>query len=142
MTLPTFPLNTDGIDPAGKNILIERVNITNYDDAVAVKPSNNERKYATCSENIIVRDCNVYFGVGMTIGSVPARDYYNCVRNVQFLNIKMYHPFKGIYVKTNPGETSSMLPGSGGEITNILYDGFEIHYPIWWSIYIGPQQQN
>ena len=35
-----------------------------------------------------------------------------------------------------------MLPGSGGEITNILYENMEIHYPIWWSIYIGPQQQN
>ena len=36
--IPTFPLNTDGIDPSGKNILIERVNITNFDDAVAIKP--------------------------------------------------------------------------------------------------------
>jgi len=114
MTLPWFPLNTDGIDPAGKNVLIERVNITNFDDAVAVKPMNKNGKYATCSENIIVRDCNVYYGVGMTIGSVPARDYYNCVRNVQFLNIKFYHPFKAVYVKTNPGSTVSMLPGSGG----------------------------
>ena len=38
LRIPTFPLNTDGIDPAGTNILIERVNITNFDDAVAVKP--------------------------------------------------------------------------------------------------------
>lgn len=37
-TLPMFPLNTDGIDPHGTNILIERVNITNFDDAVAIKP--------------------------------------------------------------------------------------------------------
>ena len=35
-----------------------------------------------------------------------------------------------------------MLPGSGGEITNITYENFEIMRPIWWSIYIGPQQQN
>jgi polygalacturonase len=35
---PLFPLNTDGFDPAGKNVLIENVNITNFDDAVAVKP--------------------------------------------------------------------------------------------------------
>jgi len=34
-----------------------------------------------------------------------------------------------------------MLPGSGGEITNIVYDGMTIHSPIWWNIYIGPQQQ-
>ena len=56
------------------------------------------------------------------------------------MNIKMYHPFKAIYVKNNPGETTSMVPGSGGEISNILYDNFEIHRPIWWGIYIGPQQ--
>jgi len=37
-TLPTYPLNTDGIDPWGTNILIERIKITNFDDAVAVKP--------------------------------------------------------------------------------------------------------
>ena len=34
-----------------------------------------------------------------------------------------------------------MLPGSGGEITNIVFDNIEIHNPIWWGIYIGPQQQ-
>ena len=38
LRIPIFPLNTDGIDPSGRNILIERVNITNFDDAVAVKP--------------------------------------------------------------------------------------------------------
>lgn len=37
-TLPMFPFNTDGLDPHGKNILIERVNITCFDDAVAIKP--------------------------------------------------------------------------------------------------------
>lgn len=41
-TLPTFPLNTDGIDPHGTNILIERVNITNFDDAVAIKPCHSK----------------------------------------------------------------------------------------------------
>lgn len=41
ITVPTYPLNTDGIDPAAKNVLIERVKITNHDDAVAVKPSHN-----------------------------------------------------------------------------------------------------
>ena len=77
----------------------------------------------------------------MTIGTVaPIKGFYRCVRNVQFMNIKMYHPFKAIYIKNNPGETESMVPGSGGEITNILYDNFEIHRPIWWGIYIGPQQ--
>lgn len=38
ITLPTYALNTDGLDPLGKNAIIERLNITNYDDAVAIKP--------------------------------------------------------------------------------------------------------
>ena len=46
---PTFPLNTDGIDPSGTNVYIRNVNITNYDDAVAVKPAHNTNKIATCA---------------------------------------------------------------------------------------------
>ena len=134
-------MNTDGIDPSGKNILIERVNITNYDDAVAIKPITSKGRYAQCSENIIVRDCNVWFGVGMTIGTVVPHTEYNCVRNVTFSNHTFYHPFKAVYVKNNPGHTDTMLPGSGGEISNVLYENLEIHEPIWWGIYIGLQQQ-
>ena len=68
--LPTYALNTDGIDPRGKNFIIERVNITNFDDAVAIKNSKINGNFSTCTENVIVRDCNIWFGVGMTIGSV------------------------------------------------------------------------
>ena len=42
LTLPSFPLNTDGIDFHGKNILVERVKITNFDDAVVVKPARGD----------------------------------------------------------------------------------------------------
>ena len=75
----------------------------------------------------------------MAIGSVPPKDDYSCVRNITFENIKFNNPFKAIYVKTNPGETKSMLPGSGGEISNIVYKNIEILSPLWWGIYIGPQ---
>lgn len=37
-SLPMFPLNTDGIDPSGKNYYIHNCTIKNFDDAVAVKP--------------------------------------------------------------------------------------------------------
>ena len=58
---PTMPLNTDGIDPAGSNITIRNVNITNYDDAVAVKPSHRTDKVAKdgCSQDILVENVNV-----------------------------------------------------------------------------------
>lgn len=77
----------------------------------------------------------------MSIGSVAAHEDYNCVRNVTFSNITFHHPLKSIYIKTNPGTTESMEPGSGGEITNILYENIKIYNPVWWNIYIGPQQQ-
>jgi len=89
LSWPTMPLNTDGIDPYGSNVLIERVNITNYDDAVAVKPSHKYSKVAKdgCSQDIVVRDSNVKFGVGMTIGSVPPSQDHACVRRVTFQDI-------------------------------------------------------
>lgn len=141
-TLPWFPLNTDGIDLHGTNILLERINVTNFDDAVAVKSCNKNYQIAQCTENVVVRDMEIWFGVGLSIGSIPADDAYNCVNNITFSNSKFHHPLKAIYVKTNPGVTTSMLPGSGGKITNVLYENLEIFRPIWWTIYIGPQQQN
>jgi polygalacturonase len=100
---PMFPLNTDGIDPHGKNILIERINITNYDDAVAVKPVYNNATRVDCSENIMIRDVIVHFSVGLSIGSVPPANEYACIRNVTIKDSVLYYPIKAIYVKTNSG---------------------------------------
>lgn len=88
MDFPMFPLNTDGIDPAGSNVIIRRVKITTFDDAVAVKPTNKGYSIAKCAENILVEDSVVVAGVGMTIGSVPPHPLHNCVRNVTFRNIE------------------------------------------------------
>ena len=141
---PFYPLNTDGIDPRGRNILIERVNITNYDDAIAVKPvyDKDSKTDIKCTENVMVRDLIVHWSTGLAIGSVHPADSYGCIRNVTFRDSVLYSPFKGIYIKTNSGTTTSMLPGSGGEITNITYENIEIYNPSWWGIYIGPQQQH
>eukprot|EP00056_Hartaetosiga_gracilis_P015980 m.3535 g.3535 ORF g.3535 m.3535 type:complete len:491 (+) comp3576_c0_seq1:3-1475(+) len=132
--IPTFPLNTDGIDPAGKDIHIYNCSIENFDDAIAVKPSHRG-DLSQCSQNMLIENCTVYFGVGMTIGSVPPNLQYNCVRNITFRNINSHHPIKAIYIKTNPGTDGY------GIIDNIVYENINITYPLWWSIYIGPQQQ-
>ena len=85
---PTMPLNTDGIDASGTNVLIENVNITNFDDAVAVKPVKNAiTSKSNCTENIEVRNANVFFGVGMSIGSVTPGPAHSCVRNVSFRHV-------------------------------------------------------
>ena len=64
-----YALNTDGIDPSGSNILIERLNITSYDDAIAIKDQTSSKNtMPNCTENVMVRDLNVYFSTGLTIG--------------------------------------------------------------------------
>jgi polygalacturonase len=128
-------LNTDGIDPSGTNVYIRNVTITNFDDAVAVKPANRGYKVATCAQYITVEDCKVVYGVGMTIGSVPPNINTACIRDVTFRNISFDTPIKAVYVKTNPGDQGD------GFIENILYENLKIDTPIWWGIYIGPQQQ-
>jgi polygalacturonase len=99
-----MPLNTDGIDPAGSNVLIENVNITCFDDAVAIKPSKGSFRVAKdgCSQDIVVRNANFKFGVGATIGSVPPSQYHACVRRVHFHDINFEYPLKAIYIKSNP----------------------------------------
>ena len=138
MTLPMFPFNTDGIDIHATNVLIERLNITNYDDAVAVKPCTKNYKLCSCTENVLVQDCNMWASVGMSIGSVTPSDEYACVRNVTFINHRFHHPAKAVYIKTNPGTTETMAPGSGGEITGITYENIYSKGAVWWPIYIGP----
>ena len=39
--IPLFPLNTDGIDPGGRDFHIYNITCQNYDDVVVAKPSNN-----------------------------------------------------------------------------------------------------
>jgi len=48
----------------------------------------------------------------------------------------MDYPIKGIYIKPNPGTSGD------GVIENILYENIVMNTPIWWAIWIGPQQQH
>ena len=131
--LPMFPLNTDGIDPSGRNILIQNITCENYDDVVAVKPG----RLLTdgCTQNVTVDNARVNFGVGMSIGSVPPNSDINCIRDVWIRNVQFKNPFKAIYVKTNSGKDGF------GIIDNINYENISIDGAILWPIYIGPQQQ-
>lgn len=133
--IPTYPLNTDGIDPAAEDVLIERVNITSYDDAVAVKPCRADGGVCSCAQNIVVRDVNVFWAVGMTIGSVPPHDPPNCVKNVTFERITFKNPFKAVYIKSNPGTVGS------GVIQDITYRDMHVDGSLWYPLWIGPQQQ-
>lgn len=138
LTLQPSDLNTDGIDPSGRDVWVHDTVIINDDDSIAVKPCNTKCTYSDCSEDMLFENL-VLSGFGASIGSVPPNDAHNCVRNVTFRNISMPRTGKGIYVKSNP----TCLPDGSktAEITNILFEDFVITRPLWWPIWIGPQQQ-
>lgn len=115
-------MNTDGIDIRGKDIIFRNLTIQNFDDAVAIKPTRTGRDvYSNCSENMLIENSFVKYGVGMSIGSVPPNPNINCIRNITFRNITFETPLKAIYIKPNPGNSGT------GTISNILYENIEIH---------------
>ena len=81
LKIPIFPFNTDGVDVKGKQIHIYNMTISNYDDSVAVKPSKNkglflDNQNMSCSEDILIENINVKYGVGLSIGSVSTNNNY------------------------------------------------------------------
>lgn len=132
----TYPLNTDGIDLAATNVTIYNCNITNYDDAIVPKPCHEGYKYCQCSGEILAYNNRIMYSTGLTVGSVPPNDKGNCVRNVTFRDTYMYRPLKAIYIKSNPGDSGT------GIIDNIVYENIVIEQALWWTVWIGPQQQN
>lgn len=82
-----YPLNTDGMDLRGKNILVENVKIECGDDAVAIKPTNaagheqncsvtgvcmdatNVGAYTNCSQDMVIRNIIVSTIVQILIGT-------------------------------------------------------------------------
>jgi len=88
------PHNTDGIDPGNgsQDVHIHHCTIYNGDDSVAVKPGS----MTTCTQNILVEDCQFSRGHGCSIGSVGK----GCIQNVMFRNITMDRQMGGCVVKT------------------------------------------
>jgi hypothetical protein len=117
-------LNTDGIDPIGRDIHIHHCIILNDDDSIAVKPPLHEKKGFVmngtvpyeCTGNITIEDM-VLTGFGASIGSVGPLESHPCVDNVRFRNIKMPGSAKGIYIKSNKSDCNGDV---SSRITNIL----------------------
>jgi polygalacturonase len=134
--IPTFPLNTDGIDISGRNVTVRHCRIKNFDDSVCLKPSNGNDIQATCTENILFEDIDITLGVGASTGSVPPHTPPNCIRNCTFRDIRFTSPIKAIYIKPNPGTTGS------GIIDGIVYENIVATDALWWSIWVSTQQQH
>lgn len=131
-----YPLNTDGIDIAAENVTVYNVNITNYDDAIVVKPCRRTFLHCRCAGDVTAYNNTIRYSTGLAIGSVPPHRDHNCVRNVTFRDSELHYPLKAIYVKTNPGDWGT------GEISHIRYENIRISHALWWTVWVGPQQQN
>ena len=155
--IPTFPLNTDGIDVKGQNITvrtclaaaathcnapnpaqIRNCTVTNFDDAVCLKPTDGSAvaPFTNCTEDVLVQDVDIHLGVGASVGSVPPHDNVNCVRNSKFMDVRFHDALKGIYVKPNPGT------GGRGVIDNITYENIHGTNTVWWPVWVSTQQQH
>jgi len=133
--IPTFPLNTDGIDIAGTRVHVHDVEITNFDDTVVPKPLSRGSTFANCSEGHLYENIKVMYGGGVSVGSVPPNPNVNCIRNVTFRNLELTYPIKAVYLKPNPGTVGT------GLIANITYENVYAYMPLTWSIFVGVQQQ-
>jgi hypothetical protein len=131
-----YPLNTDGIDISAVNVTVYNTAITNYDDAIVVKPCRHNWVHCRCAGDVLAYNNSITYSTGLTVGTVPPHPDRNCVRNVTFRDSQLHFPLKAIYIKTNPGSNGS------GVIEDIRYENLRIHGALWWTIWIGPQQQN
>ena len=138
--VPLYPLNTDGIDPRASNVIIRNLTVTNFDDAIAIKPCDSRGLYCQCASNIVIRDVRTTYSVGISVGAVSPNRYHACIKNVSVADVIMRRPYKGIYVKTNPNADGD--PRSSGVVQNISYTNIYMRHPLWWPIWVGPQQQH
>ncbi len=115
--------NTDGVDPEFcKNVLIEYCQFDQGDDPIVIKAGRNQDAWRTgkCSENIVIRYCNVILGHNLlAIGS----EMSGGVRNV-YMHDCNYTPYEGfvrscVLIKTNHRR--------GGFVENIYVDNIRFH---------------
>jgi len=99
---PSNSPNTDGIDiDSTTDVLIERVDISNGDDMIAIKSGMNMPGilFGRPSENIIIQNSVFANGHGITIGSETSGG----IRNVTFINLVVSNAIVGPHIKTSRG---------------------------------------
>jgi polygalacturonase len=107
--------NTDGIDPAGQNWLIENCTISDGDDDIAVKPENQY-----CA-NIDIQNCTILAGHGISVGGETNAGLNNMTVN----NVTFNGTTNGLRLKADRG--------NGGLVENVSYSNITmtgVEYPI------------
>jgi hypothetical protein len=139
--LPIFPLNTDGIDIAGQDIVVRNCRVTNFDDALCAKPMTGAGNLTHCTRNLTFENSEITWGVGASVGSVGPDPDVNCVRDTTFRNLRFHHPIKTIYIKPNPVLDPATFTNGTGVIDNITYENIYAEDTMWWTIWVSTQQQ-
>jgi len=114
---PSDSPNTDGIDvDSSEKVLIERVNISNGDDMIAIKSGMNMAgiNFGIPTTDVMIRDSVFSNGHGLSIGSETSGG----IRNVTFQNLTVTSAKAGPRIKTSRGR--------GGVIQDIFYKNITI----------------
>ena len=109
---PADSPNTDGIDPAGRNITIRNVVIDNGDDNIAIKSGHRDPQHPdAATENVVIENCKFLHGHGLSIGSETTGG----VKHVRASHLQFQHTTNGLRIKTDRAH--------GGEVSDVVYDG-------------------
>jgi len=157
ITSPSNSPNTDGIDPNGKNFLIENCDISTGDDNIAIKSGSTG---GNPPNNVIIRDDVFGYGHGLSIGGqtnygVNGVTVTNCtfintqngirlkagrgnggvVQNLSFSNITMTNVANAIYITSWYGSGSDVPPWPPSSAVNKGYN--PTGTPLWRNISIS-----
>ncbi len=106
--------NTDGIDYAGTNFLIENSTIADGDDDIVAKPGENTGTDTFCS-NILIQNDVITNGHGISIGGETVGGLNNMtVNNITFNSPTLDAVSNGIRLKAGRA--------NGGMVTNVTYN--------------------
>ncbi len=123
ISAPSTSPNTDGIDPAGSNILIENCNISDGDDDIAVKPQS------TYCSNITITNCTIGSGHGISVGG----ETNDGLDDMTVTDITFNGTTDGLRLKAGRG--------TGGLVENVTYSNItmtNVEYPFYiTSYYVG-----
>jgi polygalacturonase len=110
ISAPEHAPNTDALDPSGHRMSFARLTIDVGDDNFAFKPTRRRADGSPSCQDILVTDCTLKHGHGLSIGGQSPGGMENLVvRNCTFEDTEA-----GIRMKANRG--------SGGLVRGLLYE--------------------
>jgi len=112
---PADSPNTDGIDPSGRDMLIQDVVIDTGDDNIAIKSGQDDPAHpGAATANIVVRNSTFRRGHGLSIGS----ETNGGVKDIVADNITFDGTATAIRIKT--------ARGRGGPVRDVVYRNIRI----------------